>query len=136
MRTERDGNSAQSVVIIIWVSNGVDGRWVSMEYHFSSLLKKKEHVLFEEAQTIAQSKQTEFRWPIFFNTRCTTNPPCRHCLQYGSRYYDIDWGRQYSQDEVVKKANDLQEVGIKKRILYPGGWVLKYLIITTIIFRQ
>lgn len=93
-----------------------------MEHCLNHLLKKDSSFLFEKAQVIAERKHTDFRWPIFFNTRCTMNPPCRHCLWYGSRYYDTDWRRQYSQDEVVKKANDLQKVGIKQTHLV-SGWM-------------
>lgn len=93
-----------------------------MRSDVSALLTENAETLFERAQAVAKKRESCFRWPIFFNTGCTMNPPCCHCLWYGSRHYDVDWKRRYSREEVVKKAKDLVSVGIKK-IHVPSGWM-------------
>ncbi len=93
-----------------------------MEPDVSELLKEDAVALFKRAQEIAKNRESRFRWPIFFNTNCTVNPRCRHCFWYGSRYYDTDWIRRYSLEEVVEKATTLEKAGIKKTHLV-SGWM-------------
>ncbi|MFH1638765.1 MAG: radical SAM protein [Chloroflexota bacterium] len=93
-----------------------------MEFDVSHLLKEDGKALFERAQKIAKDMESRFRWPIFFNTNCIVEPRCHHCFWYGSRYFDTNWAKRYSLDEVVKKAVELEKAGIKKTHAV-SGWM-------------
>lgn len=93
-----------------------------MKSEVLDLLKEDGRSLFKQAQQIARNMESFYRFPLFFNTTCKMDPICPHCSWNSSARFDDDWWRKYSKDEVLKRAIELEKVGIK-RTMTPSGWM-------------
>jgi biotin synthase len=86
------------------------------------LLREDGPSLFRQAQQIARNVESHFRYPVFFDTTCKMSPICRYCSWNSGARFDSDWWRRYSKAEVIKRAIELERVGIKQTHL-PSGWM-------------
>ena len=87
-----------------------------------SLFQQEGAALFKKARGVAAKLPNNYHWPLFFNTTCNLQPVCSHCMWHSGSYYDKDWARRYSQEELVARAVKLEQSGITKTYL-PSGWM-------------
>ena len=88
----------------------------------SELFNANSSDLFRQAATLAGSMKTLLCSPIPITTECKITPPCRHCWWRSMSFFNGDFWRRQTIDEVSRRAGDLSAAGIQ-RILLPSGWL-------------
>jgi biotin synthase len=78
--------------------------------------------LFKKARDIAKNRESVFIAPLFITTTCKIKPVCKHCSWSSEAHFTDDFCRDYSLDEMLKYAKELEELGIKK-VHVPSGWM-------------
>jgi biotin synthase len=78
--------------------------------------------LFARAQEKAAAREKLTCSPIPLIGACTTTPTCRHCRWENIKAEDETFFRKRSEEDVIRRAKTLTDLGIK-RIFMPSGWM-------------
>jgi biotin synthase len=78
--------------------------------------------LFKRARDIAKSRKSVFISPLFITTTCKIKPVCKHCSWSSEAHFTDDFCRDYSLDEIIENARELEKIGIKRAHM-PSGWM-------------
>jgi biotin synthase len=82
------------------------------------LLKEKNyHALFRQARELAQAKPTITISGSFLDTRCDSDPYCRHCIWRTREKFTTDFRRRVTREEFVARGISARAEGIDW--LYP-----------------
>jgi biotin synthase len=88
----------------------------------SNPLMDDEISLFKKARDIAKNRESVFISPLFITTTCKIKPVCKHCSWSSEAHFTDDFCRDYSLDEIIENAIELEKMGIK-RAHVPSGWM-------------